>query len=123
MIKNGSSNIWERWDSWSEEKGFQDSSFNSLALGSVGRWLYQYVVGIDTDDQEVAFKKIIIKPHIGTGVTDVSGVYFSNYGPISSSWSVHNGQFIIEVCYFQIIINKTLPLMACNVEYLANYAL
>lgn len=97
MIINGATNIWERWDSWTENKPISNSSLNSLALGSVGSFLFQYIAGIDTDDVEVGFKKIIIKPHIGSGVGQVTGRFFSNYGLISSSWILNNSTFEIEV--------------------------
>lgn len=99
MLKNNATNIWERWDSWTEENGFQDSSLNSLALGSVGSWFYQYMAGIDTDDQEVGFKKIIIKPHIGPGVKKALAIYITNIGLISSQWAIINDTFNIKVRY------------------------
>src|SRR5215212_10497215 len=49
-VKNGATTIWERWDGWTEENGFQSpnmNSFNHYSLGSVGEWLYRYVAGID----------------------------------------------------------------------------
>lgn len=81
--------MWERWDGWTEQKGFQNpnmNSFNHNAFGSVGKWLYQYMVGIDTDETEVGFRKIIIKPHICLGnLTNATGVYKSVRGVIRSS--------------------------------------
>jgi len=38
-IRNGATTLWERWDGWTEEKGFQSpnmNSFNHYSLGSVG---------------------------------------------------------------------------------------
>src|SRR5262249_45719819 len=29
-VKNGATTIWERWDGWTPERGFQDSSMNSF---------------------------------------------------------------------------------------------
>ena len=49
-VKNGATTIWERWDGWTEQNGFQSpnmNSFNHYSLGSVGEWLYRYVAGID----------------------------------------------------------------------------
>ncbi|MDP8944702.1 MAG: family 78 glycoside hydrolase catalytic domain, partial [Actinomycetota bacterium] len=43
-VKNGATTIWERWDGWTEENGFQSpnmNSFNHYSLGSVGEWLYR----------------------------------------------------------------------------------
>ena len=46
MIDQGATTIWERWDGWTAERGFQSAwmnSFNHYALGSVGEWLYRFV--------------------------------------------------------------------------------
>ncbi len=48
-IRHGATTIWERWDGWTEDAGFQTpmmNSFNHYSLGSVGQWLYEYVAGI-----------------------------------------------------------------------------
>ena len=52
MIDQGATTIWERWDGWTAERGFQSAwmnSFNHYALGSVGEWLYRFVLGIDQE--------------------------------------------------------------------------
>ena len=49
-IANGATTIWERWDGWTGEKGFQSpkmNSFNHYSLGSVGEWLFGAMAGID----------------------------------------------------------------------------
>ena len=43
-VKHGATTIWERWDGWTPEKGFQDpgmNSFNHYSLGSCGEWLFE----------------------------------------------------------------------------------
>ncbi len=48
-VKNGATTIWERWDGWTPEHGFQDAamnSFNHYSLGSVGAWFYSGAAGI-----------------------------------------------------------------------------
>ena len=43
-IKHGATSIWERWDGWTAEKGFQDPGMNSFAhysFGAVARWMFQ----------------------------------------------------------------------------------
>ena len=52
QVKLGATTMWERWDGWTPDKGFQDpgmNSFNHYAFGSVGEWMYRTVGGIDTD--------------------------------------------------------------------------
>ena len=73
-IKHGATSIWERWDGWTAEKGFQDPGMNSFAhysFGAVARWMFQTVAGIDT--AEPGFQRLLIRPqpgrraHLGQG--------------------------------------------------------
>ena len=64
-VKHGATTIWERWDGWTPEKGFQDpnmNSFNHYALGSCGQWLYEGVAGIAPDPEQPGYRHIIIHP-------------------------------------------------------------
>jgi alpha-L-rhamnosidase len=97
-IKNGATTIWERWDGWTEEKGFQDpgmNSFNHYAFGSVGRWLFGTVAGIDTDGP--GYKRIRIEPKPGGGITYAKASYRSIYGKIVSDWKLKDGEFTLDV--------------------------
>ena len=65
-VKQGATTIWERWDGWTPEKGFQSpsmNSFNHYSLGSCGEWLFEYVAGICPDPEHPGFKHSIIRPH------------------------------------------------------------
>jgi alpha-L-rhamnosidase len=97
-IMNGATTIWERWDGWTEENGFQSpnmNSFNHYSLGSVGEWLYRYVAGIDLGSP--GYGRIIIHPRPGGGLTHARGEYDSVRGRISSSWKVEGDRFTLEV--------------------------
>jgi alpha-L-rhamnosidase len=91
-VKLGATTMWERWDGWTPEKGFQDpgmNSFNHYAFGSVGNWMYNTITGIDTDGP--GFKKIILKPQPprdprGEGLTYAMATYESIRGTITSDW-------------------------------------
>ncbi|MEV6304850.1 family 78 glycoside hydrolase catalytic domain [Actinoplanes sp. NPDC051861] len=64
-IRNGATTIWERWDGWTEEHGFQSAamnSFNHYSLGSVGDWLYGRVAGIDQTPGSVAYSELLLRP-------------------------------------------------------------
>jgi alpha-L-rhamnosidase len=96
-IKNGATTIWERWDGWTEDKGFQDpgmNSFNHYSFGAVGRWLFGTVAGIDTE--EPGFKKIIIRPQPGE-ITSAKASYNSINGKIATDWKLENGTFSLNV--------------------------
>ncbi|MFD3261593.1 family 78 glycoside hydrolase catalytic domain [Paenibacillus lentus] len=99
-VKHGATTIWERWDGWTEEKGFQSpsmNSFNHYSLGSVGEWLYRYAAGIEPDSFEPGFKKIRIKPYPGGGLTHINGSYECPYGIITVDWVRENNRFSMKV--------------------------
>ena len=99
-IKQGATTIWERWDGYTKEKGFQDpgmNSFNHYSLGSVGQWLYQDVAGIDTDPNAPGFAHILIHPHPGPGLTQAHAVYDSIRGRITSAWRTDGKGLALDV--------------------------
>ena len=99
-IKNGATTIWERWDGWTEENGFQSpnmNSFNHYSLGAVGEWLYRYVAGIDLDPKGVGYDRVIIRPRPGGDLTHARGEFDSVRGKIASAWSVEGDRFSLEV--------------------------
>jgi alpha-L-rhamnosidase len=99
-IKNGATTIWERWDGWTEENGFQSpnmNSFNHYSLGSVGEWLYRYVAGIDLDPQTAGYDRIVIRPRPGGGLSWARGEYESVRGRIASAWRIEGDRFDLEV--------------------------
>ncbi|MCX7995272.1 MAG: glycoside hydrolase family 78 protein [candidate division WOR-3 bacterium] len=97
-IVNGATTIWERWDSYTREKGFQNpemNSFNHYAFGSVCEWLFGYLAGIDTDD--AGFRKITIKPHPDRLFSFVKVRYESINGTIAVEWSLKKNVFDLKV--------------------------
>ena len=106
-VKHGATTIWERWDGWTPEKGFQDpgmNSFNHYSLGSCGEWLYDTVAGIGLDPEKPGYSHIIIRPRTGGGLTQASGSIRSIRGRISSSWKLTGGDFALDVT---IPVNST----------------
>lgn len=93
----GSTTMWERWDGWRPDKGFQDpgmNSFNHYWLGCINEWLFTQAAGIDTDGP--GFKQIIIHPAIvkrGVGFDWVKASYRSIRGPIATRWKLHGHSF------------------------------
>ena len=100
MLEHGATTIWERWDGWSQEHGFQSAwmnSFNHYSLGSVAEWLYRFVLGIDQEPGTAGFGRLLIRPHPGGELDRARGTYRSVRGPITSSWQRHEGQFTLRL--------------------------
>jgi len=99
-IKHGATTIWERWDGWTEEHGFQDpgmNSFNHYSLGSVGEWIASTVAGIDLDPAEPGYKHIVIHPTPGGALTYAKASLDSIHGHIVSDWKIVDGRFELTV--------------------------
>jgi alpha-L-rhamnosidase len=107
-IKHGATSIWERWDGWTPEKGFQDPGMNSFAhyaFGAVGQWLFQSMAGIDT--QEPGFQQILLKPQPNLSLPassekDIAWVkakYRSLHGEIAVAWKkdAKAGELLLDV--------------------------
>ena len=95
-VTQGATTIWERWDGWTHERGFQDpsmNSFNHYAYGAIGAWLYAVVGGIDLDLQQPGYKHIIMRPQPRGGLTCATAELQSMYGLIRSAWTQENGVF------------------------------
>jgi alpha-L-rhamnosidase len=87
-LRRGATTIWERWDGWTEERGFQAprmNSFNHYALGSVGEWLYRGVAGLDQTPASVGFRELLIRPRPGE-LTSACAVYASARGRVAVAW-------------------------------------
>jgi len=99
-VTKGATTVWERWDSWTEEKGFQDpamNSFNHYAYGAVGAWLYQVVAGIDLDPKSPGYRHIRLAPKPGGGLTRAEASLKTVCGLVRSAWRIEEGRFLWEV--------------------------
>jgi alpha-L-rhamnosidase len=97
-VKHGATTIWERWDGWTPEHGFQDpgmNSFNHYSLGSCGEYLFGYVGGIRPASP--GFKSILIDPVICDGLTWAKADYTSIHGRITTSWKRTGNRLTLDV--------------------------
>jgi alpha-L-rhamnosidase len=99
-VKNGATTIWERWDGWTPEHGFQDpamNSFNHYSLGSVGEWLYAGAAGIQLDEASPGYKRFALQPQFTTRLSYLRAALDSPYGVIVSSWRAENDRILYDV--------------------------
>ncbi|MEU0569903.1 family 78 glycoside hydrolase catalytic domain [Nonomuraea sp. NPDC005983] len=97
-IRHGATTIWERWDGWTEERGFQSAamnSFNHYALGSVGDWLYGRVAGIDQEPGSVAYRRLLLRPAVGGRLSWARAYQETPYGRVACGWRL--GEDGVEV--------------------------
>jgi len=95
-VTQGATTIWERWDGWTHDKGFQDpgmNSFNHYAYGAIGAWLYSTVAGIKIDLEAPGYKNSILRPQPGGDLTWASASLETEFGRIASAWTKEDGRF------------------------------
>jgi alpha-L-rhamnosidase len=89
-VTQGATTIWERWDGWTEERGFHPSSMNSFnhyAYGAVAEWLYRVVAGIDVDaEQGAGYRRVVVRPRPGGSLTHASAHVDTHRGRIETWW-------------------------------------
>jgi alpha-L-rhamnosidase len=97
--------MWERWDGWHPQRGFQDpgmNSFNHYAFGSVGQYLYITVAGIDPITP--GFDRFKIAPVPGGDLKYAKATFDSIHGKIVSDWKIDGDTIKLKVV---IPINTT----------------
>jgi len=94
----GATTMWERWDGYTEERGFQTpdmNSFNHYAFGCVGEWLFEAVAGIEP--QKPGFRRVIIRPRLEGDMRFVRASYNSIRGRIGVEWNVEGDKLYLSI--------------------------
>jgi alpha-L-rhamnosidase len=102
QIKRGATTTWERWDAIREDGTVNETkmssdnmvSFNHYAFGSVGKFYYRYILGINAG--EPGFARAVIKPHTDSRVGSFKGHYDSVSGRISVGYDQESGMLSVE---------------------------
>jgi alpha-L-rhamnosidase len=97
-VEHGATTIWERWDGWTPQKGFQDpgmNSFNHYSLGSCGEFLYADIGGIRPASP--GYQTILIDPVIGQGLDWAKTSFESIHGLIATDWKMTGDQLTLQV--------------------------
>jgi alpha-L-rhamnosidase len=99
-INQGATTMWERWNSYSMEDGFNGAGMNSLnhyAYGAIGQWMYERIAGLAPDPEHSGYKHFFVRPMIAAQLEWASAELETAYGKASSEWRIENGQLIMEV--------------------------
>lgn len=99
-IENGATTMWERWNSWTKDRGFGDdgmNSFNHYAYGAIGQWLYRTAGGIDQLENSIGYKRLRFKPEPGGGLTWAKTSLKTPQGLARCEWKTNGTVFEMEV--------------------------
>jgi alpha-L-rhamnosidase len=108
-IEQGATTVWERWNSFTKDKGFggeQNAAMNSFghySFGAVCEWMFSQLAGIQTDGP--GYQRLIIRPTPPSPDSNpdqepirwVRAHYDSIHGRIASAWKIEGGRFELDV--------------------------
>ena len=121
-VHQGATTVWERWNSYTHERGFGDvnmNSFNHYSFGAVMEWMYRYMVGIQS--LGFAFEQVMFTPkpdmradnEIPAGqerIIFAKGSYESKNGTIKSEWRREGNGFVF-ICETPVSGEFHLPII------------
>ncbi|MFI5955453.1 family 78 glycoside hydrolase catalytic domain [Cryptosporangium sp. NPDC051539] len=99
-IVHGATTIWERWDGWTADRGFQAAqmnSFNHYSLGSIGEWLYGGVAGIGQAPTSAGYRNLVLRPTVGGRLGFARATQETVRGRIASGWRLAGGEVVVDV--------------------------
>ena len=99
-IVHGATTIWERWDGWTADRGFQAAemnSFNHYSLGSIGDWLFGGVAGIEQAPTSVGYRELQLRPTVGGRLTWAKASQETVRGRVASGWRLDGDQIVVDV--------------------------
>ncbi len=99
-INQGATTMWERWDSYTKEKGFHPegmNSFNHYAYGAIGQWMYERVAGLAPDPAHPGYKHFFVRPMMGGPLTSARAELETAYGKASCGWKLAGKTVQLEV--------------------------
>lgn len=99
-VETGATTIWERWDGWTAERGFQNprmNSFNHYALGSVAEWLQRYVAGLTPTASGPGYRHVVVRPHPDARLPWAKAARATATGEVTSHWTLDGEDFTLTV--------------------------
>ena len=73
------------------------NSFNHVAIGAVGEWMYRHLLGIRYDEAKPGYSHFYIQPQPGQILERAQGSYRSIAGKIDVAWTFKNKVFTLDL--------------------------
>lgn len=89
ILEKDATTLWEYWDG--------KLSHSHPMYGSVVRWFFKDLAGINPDPERPGFKHTVIKPVLAGDLTHVAATYRSAHGRIASAWTIRDDTLTLNV--------------------------
>ncbi|MBR7098001.1 MAG: family 78 glycoside hydrolase catalytic domain [Clostridia bacterium] len=109
-VRQGATTLWERWNSYTKEKGFgkvEMNSFNHYAYGAIAEWFYSGICGILPTETGAGFSELILRPcpdlrrsdQLPNGQKHINyakATYRTPHGTVESSWQMKEKSIVYD---------------------------
>lgn len=99
-VNKGATTIWEHWDGIKEDGSFWSTdmnSYNHYAYGAAVDWMYSVMGGINADESNAGYERVIIEPKPTNRLEWFEAEYNCKYGKIVSKWTKEGDKFRYEI--------------------------
>jgi alpha-L-rhamnosidase len=107
QVRSGATTMWERWDTWTDAKGFSTSyttegrrtiemnSLNHYAYGAVGDWMYREIGALES--VAPGYRHVRVHPRPAGGITWARTHHEAPAGRVAVEWEVRPGGLAVAV--------------------------
>jgi alpha-L-rhamnosidase len=97
-MAKGATAMAETWDTWDiPQDKLRLRSFNHPNYGSIGEWFFEYLGGLQPDEEHPGFEHFFVRPQVEGPLMQVDVEYRSVRGLIRSAWKKENGRLEMRV--------------------------
>jgi alpha-L-rhamnosidase len=89
MIEQGATTLWEGWS--------KNASMNHHYFSGIDEWIYKTIAGINLDEKQIGYKKIIINPIFFDGLNFVKAEHQTPYGILKVSYEREKSEIKYEI--------------------------
>lgn len=92
-VNQGATTIWERWNSILPDGSISGTGMNSLnhyAYGAIVEWIYTDVCGLTMDEEHMAGKKVLLRPHADDRLKYAKARVNTPVGIYESGWKIND---------------------------------
>ncbi len=90
MVDRGATTMWEAWDGIGAD-GSVRQSLNHYSKGAVASFLHRYAAGLHQAPGSAGWRRVIIEPRPGAGLTSASTSHQGPQGLIGVDWTINDG--------------------------------
>ena len=96
MLEKDATTVWELWDAI-DDSGVAHESLNHYSKGAVIGFLHRYVAGLRSVDDGPGYRRFLVAPRPGAGISWAEVTHESPYGTIEVGWRTHGDTVRLRV--------------------------